>query len=312
MKPKWKILLDKSKEAMIGAVTIYNNPSMNFKSEMFIVNSIIAWTYLLHSYYQKKGVNYFYRKNKNGVIRYEKIDNRKREWELHKCIYANESPLDDATRANLEILIQIRNSIEHSSIIVNENQLSSKIQACSLNFNYYLKYLFGNENGLDNRLSMSIQFSSLKPMQKRHLANKKYTNNISNIISRFEENLSESVLGSEKYSYKVLFVEVLGKNKNNCDQVIDFIKGDSEKASNIHIAIKETEKPKFLPSEIIEKVKNAGFEDFNMYKHTKIWKKLNAKDPSNGYGTNVSNQWYWYAKWYETLIEFLENNSDEL
>lgn len=35
-------LLDKSKEAMISAVQIYNNPSIKFKSEMFIITAIIS------------------------------------------------------------------------------------------------------------------------------------------------------------------------------------------------------------------------------------------------------------------------------
>lgn len=53
-------LLDKSKEAMISAVQIYNNPLIRFKSEMFIITAIISWTYLMHAYYRKKGVEYRY------------------------------------------------------------------------------------------------------------------------------------------------------------------------------------------------------------------------------------------------------------
>lgn len=47
-------LLQKSREAMLSAVQIYNNPSIQFKSETYIVLSIIAWTYLLHAYYRKE------------------------------------------------------------------------------------------------------------------------------------------------------------------------------------------------------------------------------------------------------------------
>lgn len=53
-------LLDKSKEAMISAVQIYNNPLIRFKSEMFIITAIISWTYLMHAYYRKNGVEYRY------------------------------------------------------------------------------------------------------------------------------------------------------------------------------------------------------------------------------------------------------------
>ncbi len=39
-------LLTKSREAMLSAVQIFNNPSIHFKSETFIVLSNIAWMYL--------------------------------------------------------------------------------------------------------------------------------------------------------------------------------------------------------------------------------------------------------------------------
>ena len=55
-------LLQKSREAMLSAVQIYNNPSIQFKSETYIVLSIIAWTYLLHAYYRKEKIDYSYYK----------------------------------------------------------------------------------------------------------------------------------------------------------------------------------------------------------------------------------------------------------
>ena len=53
-------LVKKSREAAIAAVQIFNNPSMLFKSELFIVLMVIAWTYLLHAYYKKNGIDYRY------------------------------------------------------------------------------------------------------------------------------------------------------------------------------------------------------------------------------------------------------------
>jgi hypothetical protein len=42
-------LVKKAREAMLAAVQIHNNPQIDFKSELFIVTSVIAWTYLLHA-----------------------------------------------------------------------------------------------------------------------------------------------------------------------------------------------------------------------------------------------------------------------
>jgi len=57
-------LLMKAREAMLLAVQAYNNPKSNFRSEVFIVTAIIAWTYLMHAYYRSKDVDYRYYNNK--------------------------------------------------------------------------------------------------------------------------------------------------------------------------------------------------------------------------------------------------------
>jgi len=49
-------LVEKSREAALAAVQIFNNPQVTFKSEIFIVLMNIAWTYLLHAFYRKKRI----------------------------------------------------------------------------------------------------------------------------------------------------------------------------------------------------------------------------------------------------------------
>ena len=68
-----KELAIKAREAMLSAVEIYNNPNVQFKSEIFIVLSIIAWTYLMHAYFKGIGVDYsYYEKLPNGSKKYNK------------------------------------------------------------------------------------------------------------------------------------------------------------------------------------------------------------------------------------------------
>jgi hypothetical protein len=45
---------------MLSAVQIFNNPNILFKSESFIVLSIISWTYLMHAYYRGNKTDYSY------------------------------------------------------------------------------------------------------------------------------------------------------------------------------------------------------------------------------------------------------------
>jgi hypothetical protein len=51
-------LTKKAREAMLTAVQVFNNPQIEFKSELFIVTTVIAWTYLLHAFYRKRRVEH--------------------------------------------------------------------------------------------------------------------------------------------------------------------------------------------------------------------------------------------------------------
>lgn len=57
-------LIVKSREAMMAAVQLYNNPQITFKTETFITLAVIAWTYLLHAYYANK-------ENRLSLLSYE-------------------------------------------------------------------------------------------------------------------------------------------------------------------------------------------------------------------------------------------------
>lgn len=86
----------KAREAMLSAVQIYNNPHVEFKSELFIVTTVIAWTYLLHAYYRKRQIDYrqvdsrakgkkrkFLRTHRGAV----------RHWSLEECLIHKDCPL---------------------------------------------------------------------------------------------------------------------------------------------------------------------------------------------------------------------------
>ena len=67
--------------------------------------------------------------------------------------------------------------------------------------------------------------------------------------------------------------------------------------------LKEVERPKFLPSQIVEKVKAAGYAAFGMHDHTLLAKQLDARKPGKGYGVQVAKTWYWYENWLAKVIE---------
>ncbi len=301
-------LLVKSREAMLAAVQLYNNPLISFKSENFIILSIIAWTYLLHCHYANKGVDYRYWHTEGNKKRYDKTKHDAyKHWELERCINDKKSPLDADTSENLKFLIGLRHEIEHQMTQNIDDSISAKIQACSINYNYYLKELFGKEYGIDNQLGLAIQFSPISPTQKEQLFNsEKASKNISTFISTFEEHLNDETAMSPRYAYRVLFTRPNAKRKGQADQVVEFISDGTEGSESLnktYMLIKETEKKKYLSREVVDVMKEKGYTWFSVAAMTHYWKDIlkNRDD----YGLFITKQqWMWYENWLPVVEKY--------
>ncbi len=301
-------LLAKAREAMLQAVQTFNNPLVTFRTESFIVLSMIAWTYLLHAHYKKRGVDHRYYEKREKRKRYVRNpDGSYRFWELARCLDREECPLDENTKANLRFLVGLRNHIEHHKPTGLDSYLSARYQACALNFNYYLKELHGEQHGLDQSLALAIQFAELDYNQSDVIKDreKKIPRTIIAYVAGFDSKLTTEQLESERYAYRLLFTKVAAKRSGQADRVIEFIDPKSDLAKTISQefwVMKETEKPKFLASQVVKKIQEAGFKTFGMHRHTMLWKEHDAKNPDKGYGTLVANYWYWYQKWIDFLM----------
>jgi hypothetical protein len=301
-------LLVKAREAMLFAVQAFNNPTSYFKSEIFIVASCIAWTYLLHHYYRTASVDYIYRKpdgqpNKTprGAVRH---------YDLQKCLNIPDCPLDKITVLNLEFILAIRNEIEHQKTSRIDDTISAKLQACVLNFNHHLTALFGHRYGLDRELSMALQFSGINPSQKNELVHfGDLPAHIQSFNRVFEEGLSDEEFNDPRYAYRVALVQKTVANRKKADQVIEFVKAGSEDEKNINrILLKDREKPKFRPKDILAKAHELGFGGFKMLHHSRLWKEKDAKSPKKGFGVEISGQWYWYEQWLDEVIRHCQEN----
>jgi Protein of unknown function (DUF3644) len=111
---------------MLSAVQIYNNPLISFKTESFIVLSIIAWTYLLHAHYRTNRVDYRYFTGQGKRRRFVRnADGSIRHWELKECLAKSQCPLDKDTANNLVFLIGLRNQVEHKKATGLDSYLSA-------------------------------------------------------------------------------------------------------------------------------------------------------------------------------------------
>lgn len=308
-------LLIKSREAMLSAVQIFNNPNIQFKSENFIILANISWMYLLHAYYREQKVDYRYfrkaaqrkkfDKTKNGAYKY---------WELERCLDEEGCPVDHISKANLKFLIGLRHEIEHQMTTRIDEYLSARFQACCLNYNQYIKQFFGDNYGIDKHLSFSLQFSTIKEEHANQL--RKFTDlppNIAAFINDFDDSLSEEDYNNIRYSYRVLYVPKSVNHKGQADKVIEFLPIDSPEAETLnkeYVLIKEREKKKYLPTDIWKKMQEKGYKRFGPHQHTQLWKEKDAKKTASGCGTQVAKTWYWYDKWIEEVEKHCIENGD--
>jgi hypothetical protein len=305
-------LVSKAREAALSAIRVFNDPQVLFKSETFIVLMNIAWTYLLHAYYRKEGIEYrYYRqcskkrifdRTKHGAYKY---------WELERCLNEDKCPLSKDTSNNLRFLIGLRHEIEHQMTRSLDCFLSGRYQACALNFNHYVKLLFGKGYALDTQLTYSIQFAELSEQQiLGHKLKADVPQRLQAYITTFDSSLTHDEYNSSQYSYRMLFKRKLVNRPGQADRVVEFIDPNSELAKQIdkeYWVKKEVERPKYRALDVVKKIHEAGFKKFRICpEHTELWKSQDAKNISLGYGTNVQGTWYWYDTWVTKCLELCE------
>jgi len=310
-------LLAKSREAALCAIRVFNDPHVYFKSETFIVLMMIAWTYLLHAHYRKKGVEYRYfsqegkrrkfDRTKKGAFKY---------WELERCLNEKSSPIDKDTANNLRFLIGLRHEIEHQMTRSLDNYLSGRYQACALNYNEYVKKLFGKKQALDSHLTYSIQFLELSAEQLAGpMPQSSIPERLKAYITEFDAALNHDEYNSPRFAFRLLFKKKLVNKPGQADSVVEFIDPNSELAKSIdkeYWVKKEVERTKYLPSRVAEEVQKAGFPNFRVqHEHIQMWKAEDAKNPAKGYGVQVEGAWYWYESWIKRCIELCKQAGDK-
>jgi len=308
-------LLLKSRESALTAVQVFNNPNIQFKSESYIVLMVIAWTYLMHAYYRGAGVEYRYFKQQGKRRRFDRTKHGAfKHWELERCLNDDRCPLDKDAANNLRFLIGLRHEIEHQMTTGIDDLLTARFQACCINYNTAIKEMFGPEFGIDQHLSVSLQFARMSEEQIDQLGEHPgLPAYVQSYIEGFDGTLSDAEFNSERFAYRVLFVAKLANRKGQADRVIEFVKSGTALADKVnaeYVVVKETERKKWLPSQIVEQMKAEGFKRFNMHHHTTLWQQKDAKNQAHGFGTPVAKAWYWYDRWVDVVRSHCKDNGE--
>ena len=194
--------------------------------------------------------------------------------------------------------------------------LSGRYQACAINYNEYIKRLFGKKWAIDHFVGFSIQFIEISNEQLLGPNPIAYIpERLKAYIVEFDNALDHDAYNSPKYSYRLLFKKKLVNRPGQADRVVEFIDPNSDIAKTIdkeYWVKKEVERRKFRPKEVVAEVVKAGFAKFRLQPdHVNMWKAENAKEKEKGFGVEISGTWYWYESWVSRCIELCSKDPEK-
>ena len=305
-------LISASREAALNAIQSYNNPLTKFKSETFIINMTVAWTYLLHAFYIRQDVEIRYFEDAGKGRKFKKTPGGDyRYWDLSRCIRNGKCPLVTEVKANIQFMIGLRNEVVHKGSTGLDDALAPRFLANCINFEDAIVNLFGRKYSLDPHLRFALQFRDL--VHSHHLEAEPLPSNVADYITHFETELPASTLDSPGYAYRVFMTRRTANNPNRADRVIEFVDENSDIARQLNreqVVIKERERSKKLPKTIVDTMKRKGFPSFTVNEHTKLWQAVQAKNPGMGLGVEVEGKWFWYDEWLDVVKRHCKTNSD--
>lgn len=212
MKRLSRQLLNKSQEAFLLSLEIYNKPTIQYRLESFCFFFTNAWELLLKAYLlegTKSEKSIFYPKEKNKPRK--SITLR----DALKRIFTNEK---DPVRKNVEGIADLRDSATHLVVSELETIYVGLFQAGVLNYLEKLKEWFG-VNVADKispaMLSLIFDIGKVNPILLRKKHGREIADFFANKSNEIEGNIS--TLSDKKYCISVEYKLALVKNPKDAD-----------------------------------------------------------------------------------------------
>lgn len=258
--------LVRAREAMLVAVQTFNSPLLHFKPELFAVLSNIAWTYLLHEYYERRAVPLI---AENGFT-----------LALSQMLDREDCPLAPDVRKNLKAVKVIRDMAEHKLLKSLGRTFYPLFQANCLNFESALIALFGPQVALGDSLTYSLQFSSLSIEQISLVQRYDLNQEIETISQAIDRALGITGREGTSYQFKVNFsLQKSTKGEAN------FVFSTTNPAAPVHnVLIEKVASDEIWPHKptaVVKIVAERTRKNFTTHHHTLAWKRYSVR-PQQG------------------------------
>ncbi len=224
-------LLDKSKEAFIMAIEIYNKPTIRYRVEGFSFFICNAWELMLKAHMINKfgAESIYYKDNPNRTITLENC--------IQKIFTNEKAPL----RKNLEKIIELRNTSTHFITEEYEMVYIPLLQACV--FNFVDKIMEFHKVDMtqiipENFITLSVRLKSLNETEIRG----KYTEQVAEKILSAQKNLEPMIEDNNSaFAIKVEHYYYATKKRS---EATEFYHVDKNATEGVRI-IKELKDPNY-------------------------------------------------------------------
>jgi len=288
----------KAIEIMRAAITAYNNGMMMSRSETFIVLAVIAWTYVLHVELRANKVDPVYLDDAGDPVMF---DGQPKLWDLARCIKEQSLKLSAGTVRNLKYVLAIRHAVEHRSAEDINDEIQPKIQANALNFLTFVRDRFGPAFDFSRDLAFAIQLQALTIKSPNAIKGPgKVAKSIEAVNAALESGLSQAEYNDPEYAFRVYVVPKVTNNLKNADQAVVY----SPIGSDVEMAIKHVERPKYRMKEAITMLKHRGLS-LTSYTFYRTWKDNDLKQKGKGLAVELGGQWFWYPEGVDRIAEIL-------
>lgn len=220
MEQEHKRLIDKSIEAFIMGLEVYNKPTIRYRVEGFSFFIVNAWELLLKSEMIKRGMSIYYKNNQDRTV---SVDVAVRK------IYPDEHT---RIRLNLEKIIELRNISTHYITEDYEQKYVPLFQACVLNYANELmrfEHIDISEHIAPNFLTLTTKYEPLTNEQIRM----KYSPEVAEkLIQQANEiDVLSSTYDSDKFAINIRQNLYITKKKDEADFKVSIENGSDNKVA---------------------------------------------------------------------------------
>lgn len=282
-----------------SAVSIFNNNTIQARSQICIILMVVAWTYLLHARFRALNIQPIHHDADGAPLI---IDGKPKHWELMHCISKPEAGLAKGEVNNLRFLALIRNEIEHRSTEDINDQVQSKLQATVLNFVRFAREKFGRKFDISRDFSFAIQLQALKIKDTKRLRERTHgSKTVQAVSAEIEKEMTSAEFNDPDYAFRVYVVPKVVNNEKRSDQAVTF----SPVGSSVEMAIKHVERPKYRMKDALKLLHDDGLENITAHKFITAWRENDLKNPGKGLAVQLGGQWFWYQEGVDEIRRIL-------